>query len=139
MQKNIYEDYKYAMQDTGRLYVGCKYTFAELLEAEDVLFKFRMIVQKYILPEADPEDTLETHLYYLEASGFLVKLYKQMKARVKVNVIEEKKALFGKKKKQYVTRQLDISELTAMTPAQKEAVGLVIQEISVSKLALFGL
>lgn len=139
MQKNIYEDYKYSMQDTSRLYVGCKYTFAELLEAEDVLFKFRMIVQKYILPEADPEDTLETHLYYLDASSFLVKLYKQMKARIKVNVIEEKKSLFGKRKKEYATKQMDIEELTAMTPVQKEAVGLVIQEISVSKLALFGL
>lgn len=139
MQKKVYEDYKYSMQDTARLYVGCKYTFAELLEEEDVLFKFRMIVQKYILPEADPEDTLETHLYYLEPSGFQVKLYRQLKARIRVLVIEEKKTLFGKRKKEYVTKLLDISELTAMTPARKEAAGMVIQEISVSKLALMGL
>ena len=91
MKQSVYEDYKYSMQDTGRVYVGCKYTFAELLEAEEVMFKFRMIVQKYIAPEYDPEDTLETQLYYLKPEDFLVKLYRQMKARVKVNVIEGKR------------------------------------------------
>ncbi len=139
MQKITYEDYKYCMQDTSHVYVGCKYTFAELLEDEDVLFKLRLVVKQYILPEADLEDTLETHLYYLNEDSFLVKLYDRMKARVKVNVIEEKKGLFGKRKKEYVTRQMDIRQLTGMTPAQKEAVGLVIQELGVSKLALMGL
>ena len=104
MNCTVYEDYKYSMQDTGRVYVGCKYTFGELLAADEVLFKFRMLVQKYILPEADPEDTLETHLYYLSPNSFLVKLYNQMKARIKVNVIEEKKNLLGKHKKKYVTK-----------------------------------
>lgn len=81
MKQSVYEDYKYSMQDTSRVYVGCKYTFAELLEAEEVMFKFRMIVQKYIASEYDPEDTLETQLYYLKPEDFLVKLYRQMKAR----------------------------------------------------------
>lgn len=139
MNQTVYEDYKYSMQDVSRLYVGCKYTFGELLEAEDVLFKFRMLVQKYILPEADSEDTLESHLYYLESAGFLVKLYRQMKTRIKVNVIEERKSPFGKRKREYVTKQLTIEQLTGMTKEEKEACGLVIQEISVSKLALVGL
>lgn len=139
MNRTVYEDYKYSMQDTSRVYVGCKYTFGELLDAEEVLFKFRMLVQKYIVPETDLEDTLETHLYYLEPTGFLVKLYKQMKARIKVNVIEEKKRLFRKPKKEYVTKQFTIEQLTGMTKEEKEACGLVIQELSVSKFAIMGL
>ena len=139
MQKKGYEDYKYCMQDTGRLYVGSKYTMGELLEAEDILFKFRMIVERYILPESDLEDTLETHLYYLEKGKFLVQTYKHMKARIKVNIIEEKKNLLGKKKKEYVTRNLTIDELVEMPVEEKERKGLVIQELSVSKLALMGL
>ena len=139
MQRKTYEDYKYSMQDTGRLYVGSKYTMGELLEAEGILFKFRMIVERYILPESDPEDTLETHLYYLEKGKFLVQTYRHMKARVKVNIIEEKRSLFGKRKKEYVTRNLTIDELVQMPPAEKERRGLVIQELSVSKLALMGL
>lgn len=139
MQRKTYEDYKYSLQDTGRIYVGCKYTFAELLNEEDILFKFRLVMEKYVLEKADREDTLETHLYYLEPDSFLVKLYEQMKAQVKVNVIEEKKSIFGGSKRQYVTKQLRVGQLAAIAPAQKEKQGLVIQELSVSKLALMGL
>ena len=136
MQKTVYEDFKYSMQDVGRVYVGCKYSFEELLDDEDLLFKFRMIVERYILPEADSEDTLETHLYYLNPNSFAVKLYNRIKARVKVSVIEEKKSLFGKVRKQYVTKQLTVDELVSIPPAEKEKQGMVIQELSVSKLAL---
>lgn len=141
MQKRTYENYKYCMQDTSRIYVGCKYTFDELLEDDDIPFKLRMLVQRYILPEegVSPEDTLETHLYYLGTTGFLIKIYGQLKAKVKVNVLEEKKGLFGKTKKAYVTRQLDVAVLAAIPPEEKEAVGLVIQELAVSKLALYSM
>ena len=147
MEKKIYEDYKYSMQDTARLYVGAKYTFRELLDEDEISFKFRLIMERYILPEADREDTLETHLYYLTPDSFLVKVYKQMKARVKVNVIEEKKPFFGGSRgrtahvpeKRYVTKQLTVEELASAPPADKERQGYVIQELSVSKLALLGL
>ena len=124
MQKTVYENYKYSLQDTAKVYIGAKYTFAELLEQDDVAFKFRLIVERYILAEkeVDPEDTLETHLYYLKPDSFLVKIYDRIKAR----------------KKRYVTKELNIRELTAMTPEEKEAKGVVIQEISMSKLALAG-
>ena len=114
------------------------------MEEEEILFKFRLIMERYVLPEADREDTLESHLYYLAPDSFLVKIYRQMKARVKVNVIEEKKPLFGggkaasgqAGKKRYVTRQFTVEELVNIAPAQKEKQGFVIQELSVSKLAL---
>ena len=145
MQKTIYEDYKYSIQDTARIYVGCKYTFAEFLEEEEILFKFRLVVQKYILPEADFGDTLETHLYYLAPESFLVKIYRQIKARVRVSVLETKKSFpgFGRKgggeEKRYVTRQMTVEELVSVPPAEKERQGYVIQELSVSKLALTAL
>ena len=135
MQKTVYENYKYSLQDTAKVYIGAKYTFAELLEQDEVAFKFRLIVERYILAEkeVDPQDTLETHLYYLKPDSFLVKIYDRIKARVKINIIEEKKGIFGRGKKRYVT---NIRELVAMTPEEKEAKGVVIQEISMSKLAL---
>ena len=136
MQKTVYEDFKYSMQDVSRVYVGCKYTFEELLDDEDLLFKFRLVVERYILPEAAPEDTLESHLYYLGPESFTVKLYKRLKTRVKVSVIEERKSLFGKPKKQYVSKMIGIDELVNISPGQKERQGMVVQELSVSKLAL---
>ena len=132
MQKTVYENYKYSLQDTAKVYI------AELLDQDEVAFKFRLIVERYILAEkeVDPQDTLETHLYYLKPDSFLVKIYDRIKARVKINIIEEKKRIFGRGKKRYVTKELNIRELVAMTPEEKEAKGVVIQEISMSKLAL---
>ena len=92
MNQTVYEDYKYCMQDVSTLYIGSKYTFGELLETETVPFKFQLLVERYILPEADEEDTLESHLYYLDEKSFLVKIYRQLKARVKVNLIQDRKS-----------------------------------------------
>lgn len=139
MNRTVYEDYKYSMQDVSSLYVGAKYTLGELLAEEEIAFKFRLIVERYILPRADVEDTLETHLYYLEPDSFLVQIYKQLKARVKVNVIEDKHTITGKTRREYTTQTFTVEQLTAISPAEKERRGLVIQELKVSKLAMLSL
>lgn len=139
MNRTVYEDYKYVMQDTSNLYVGARYTFGEILENEELSFKFRLIVEKYILPKASIEDSLETHLYYMEKDSFLVKIYDHLKARIKVNIIEEKKNLLGKVKKEYVTKTLKIQELVQMSKDDKERCGMVIQELKVSKLAMMSM
>jgi len=136
MHKTVYEENKYSMQDTGNLYVGSKYTLEELINEDEIPFKFRLVVERYILPEADLQDTLESHLYYLDAKSFLVKIYGQLKAKVKINIIEEKKTFLKGSKKQYVTKFVTVEELTAMSVAEKEAKGIVVQELRMSKLAL---
>ena len=132
----VYEDGKYCMQEVGTLYVGTKFTFAELLDNEEVPFKFRLLAERYLLPESDREDTLETHLYYLSSESFLVKIYKQLKAKVKVNVLAEKKDRHGNVRKEYVTKNFTVEELTKIGKEDKESAGMVIQELSVSKFAL---
>jgi hypothetical protein len=136
MKKSIYEDYKYSMQDTSCLYVGSKYTINEIAENDEILFKFRKVCVESLKGDGDGEDTLETILYYLEPRDFRVQVLKQMRSKVKVNVIREKKRLFGKRKKEYVTEMMSIPELTSLSKEEKEGLGLVIQEIRVNKLAL---
>ncbi|MCR4618123.1 MAG: hypothetical protein K5669_08065 [Lachnospiraceae bacterium] len=136
MKKTLYEDYKYSMQDTSCLYVGAKYTIDEIAENEDILFKFRKVCAESLKIGSDGEDTLETILYYLEPGDFRVQVLKQMRSKVRVGVIKEKKSLFGKKKKEYVTEFMSIPDLVSMSKEEKESVGLVIQELRVNKLAL---
>lgn len=138
MNKTVYEDYKYCMQDVSSVYIGTKYTFQELLDDKTIPFKFQLLVERYILPESDLRDSLETHLYYLPEKSFLVRIYEQLKAKVKVNIIEEKKSLTGKVKKEYTTKVLPIRQLVAMTVEEKELAGVVVQELAISKLALMG-
>lgn len=136
MYKQQYEDFKYVMQDTYQLYLGSKYTFAEICGNEDIPFKFRLIVERYVYDEADPDTTLESHFYYLTEKSFLFRLYKQIKVKVKINILEDKKNLLGQQKKQYATRTLTVEQLVEMSPEEKQQLGVVIQEISCSKMSL---
>lgn len=136
MYKRKYEDYKYVMQDTYQLYLGAKYTFEELTEDEEVPFKFRLLVERYLGYGMDPQTTLESQLYYLEDKGMVYSTYRHIKLKVKVNVIEEKKTLTGKRKEQYTTKIMSVQELTRMSVEEKKRKGIVIQEIMCSKMAL---
>lgn len=138
LQKQSYEDYKYAMTDTGNVYIGAKYSYGELLQSEDVPFKIRAIVERYILPQADPETTLESDFYYMTSDSFAYRTYRQLKVRVKCSRLVEKRSLFsrGRKKKVYETQMMDLEAFAGMPPARKQAQGILVQEIVVNKLAM---
>ena len=129
-------DYKYFMQDTGSVYLGAKLSYAEILQDEMVNFKYKSIVEHYIFKDTDPETTLESHLYYLTKEQFSYRTYEQLKAKVKVNILEEKKTFFGRKKTGYTTKLIPLAAFADMNLAQKKAKGVVIQELALSKLAL---
>ncbi len=135
MQKTLYEDFKYCIQDTGNLYVGAKYTLDEIAGNEEILFKFRKVCAESLKNGACGDDTLESVLYYLTPDDFRVQVLKQMRSKVKICTIREKSS-FGKTRKEYVSSYMSIPELVKMTVSEKEAVGMMIQELRVSKLAL---
>ena len=136
MTKQTYEDYKYFLQDAGYFYVGSKYTLREITECEDILFKFRKVTAESILPKFTETDTLETVLYYLEPGNFVFHVLKQMGAQVRVSMLSRKKSLFGKEKESYVTKYIGIKELVSISEEDKKKLGVVIQELKGSKLAL---
>lgn len=136
MKSSVYEDYKYSMQDSNCLYIGTKYTLQEICDNEDILFKFRKVTAENLSKDFDMDDSLETLLYYLSPEDFKVQVFKQMRAKVRVNTIKEKKHLFRKSTREYVTSFLTIPELVAMSKEEKESVGMIIQELRVNKLAL---
>lgn len=129
-------DFKYFMQDAGSLYLGAKYSYAEILEDEMVTFKYKSIVEHYILKDTDPETTLESQFYYMTPDQFSCKTYLQLKARVKVSMMTEKKRLFGRTGTAYENKVLKLDDLVGMNLAQKKKCGLVVQELVLSKLAL---
>lgn len=136
MHRQYYEDFKYVMQDTYQVYLGTRYTLEEITENEEVPFKFRLIVERYIYEEVDPQTTLESQLYYMEAKGIPFKLYKRLKAKVKYNCVEEKKSFGGKVKKQYTTKTVPIENFAAMSVEEKESISTVVQELILSKMAI---
>lgn len=136
MRETENRDYKYFMQDTGSVYLGAKLSYAEILQDEMVNFKYKSIVEHYILKDTDPETTLESHLYYMTKDQFSYRTYEQLKAKVKINILEEKKTLLGGKKTGYTTKFMPLATFADMNLAQKKAKGVVIQELALSKLGL---
>ena len=131
-------DFKYFMQDAGTIYLGARFSYAEILEQEMVSFKYKSIVQHYILKDTDPETTLESQLYYMTSDQFSYKTYLQLKAKVKVSMLTQKKSLFGKEKVAYENKVMKLDEIVGMNLAQKKKCGIIIHELVLSKLALMG-
>lgn len=124
------------MQDTGSLYFGARYNYQEIMQDVNANFKFKSVIEHYIAKDTDMSTTLESHLYYMTPEQFSYRTYEQLKAKVKISVLEEKKSLFGKTKTGYRTKVVHLNELAGWNLARKKKMGLVIQELIISKLAL---
>lgn len=132
------KDYKYTMADYSNIYLGAKFTYRDVMEHADVSFKIKAIMENYILKDLDQDTSLESHFYYMKPEEFAAKTYVQLKTRVKFNILEEKKQLFGKKKTVYVTKIMPFHKFMEINLAKKKACGVVIQEIIFPKLSLLG-
>lgn len=137
MTSTGYEDFKYMLQDAGSIYFGAKYTYRELLDNPETSFKFRAIVEHYILKSSEADTSLESDFYYMEPESFAARTFMQLKTKVKVAQIVEKKTLFGKKTV-YADKVYALKDFMAMNLAVKKKTGIVVQEIIINKLALMG-
>lgn len=129
-------DFKYFMQDTGSLYLGARYSYAELMAYEMIPFKFKSIIEHYIMKDTQSDTTLESQFYYMTQESFSYRTYMQLKAKVKICLLVEKKPLFGAKKAVYQNKVMPLADFVQMNLAQKKGCGVMIQEIMLSKLAL---
>ncbi len=132
----VNKDFKYVMMDTGNIFLGARYSYSELLEEDMVPFKLKVVISHYLLKETDPETTLESQLYYLEAGNLLYDSLKQLRVKVKVNALTEKKRLFREPVVQYQEKVMGLEELVGTNLARKKAQGLIIREMIVSRLGL---
>lgn len=129
-------DFKYMLQDTGQIYLGAKFSYGELLEDEMLNFKLKTIISQYILKEVDASSTLESHFYYMEEGSFSCQTYRELKVKIKVSMPEQKKGLSGKVRTVYKDKAYTLREFTGLNLARKKQLGLIVREISVSKLGL---
>lgn len=126
------------MADYSNIYLGAKFTYRDVIEHPDIHFKIKAIIERYFLKDLDPDTTLESHFYYMTPDEFAAKTYIQLKVKVKFNILEEKKGLFGKGKRVYTTKIVPIHKFMEMNLAKKKAGGVVIQEVVFPKMTLLG-
>ncbi len=126
---NSQDDFKYVLQEFSRTMIGAKYTYAELLNAERVPFKFQTIIDRLILPYADADRTLEEHLLSMTAEDKNYRIFDNLKLKIKYYMPSEKGGY-----KEYTD---DIKTFVEKRKKLKDG-NITIQEIILSNLALMG-
>ncbi len=131
-------DFKYCMQDTEKVYIGARYSYAELMEDDHIPFKFQTIIEHYIAKDTSLDTTLESQLYYMKPDDFTCRTYEHLRAKVKFQSMKEKRTLFGGKKMRYVEETLPVGNFAEINLAQKKASGVIIRELVLSKMGIAG-
>ena len=102
MNVKEYEDYKYVMGDTSNIYLGGKFTYQEMLDSDEVPFKFQSIIEHYLLKDTEPETSLESQFGKVTRS-YQQKIY-PLKEFVAVNLAQ-------KKARGFVVQEIILSKL----------------------------
>ncbi len=122
------DDFKYVLQEFSRTMIGAKYTYGELLNAERLPFKFQTIVDRLILPYADPDMTIEDHLLSITKEDKNFRIFDNLKLKIKYFMPAPKGGF-----KEYTD---EIKEFIKKRENWTE--GCMVQEIIISNLALMG-
>ena len=136
MMNNIVndDDFKYYMQDIERYYFGARYSYNEILANEMAPFKFKTVISKYIKDYVDLDTTIESHFYYMSEETYDYRVFKQLRTRVRVSQYKNP----DKREKGFKEKVYTVNELVNLSKEEKENCGMIIREIIISKLALFG-
>ena len=102
-------DFKYVLHDLTNIYIGAKYTYDELVDLDDLPFKFRMTLANYVVRELDGSMTLGEHVLSLKKEDMAYKIYKQIKAKFKLNIFMEDG--HGRGKPGYVQKEIKIQDM----------------------------
>ena len=120
-------DYKYILQEFSKTMIGARYTYSEIMAAERAPFKFQTIIDRLILPYADPDMMIGDHILHMDKDDKNYRIYENLKIIIRCCVPDGDG---------YKTKDFRIKEITGLEESVKDT--LVVQEIAFSNLALMG-
>lgn len=129
-------DFKYVIQDTGNIYFGKELSYAEMMDREDVPFKFQAIIGSYFSKDIELSDRIVDHLMKITKDEFSYRIYDQLKLQVRFFYKEEKMGLFGQKKEKWVHKTCKMQEFLQKYKEMVEIGEAIIEDTSISKLGL---
>lgn len=132
-------DFKYVIQDTGHVYFGKELTLQEIMDMEDVPFKFKAIISAYVSKDTALDVKFSEHVLTVDKENFSYRIYKQLKLQVRFFYAEDKKGLGSKVKRKWVHRTCTFEELQERYREAIRTQEAQIEEISISKLALMAI
>lgn len=132
-------DFKYVIQDINCIYFGRELSYAEMMDMDDVPFKFKAIISSYISRDTELDEKLTGHILKMTDREFSYRIYEQLKMTVRVCYREERKGFGGRTREKWVHRACPIKQFCGAYRDMVSAGDAVIEDISISKLALMGM
>lgn len=130
------DDFKYVIQDTSSVYFGRELTYTEMMGRDDVPFKFKAIINVHIARDTDLNKKMAEHILEIDTDSFSYSIFEQLKLAVRVCYKTEVKSIIGRKKEKWVHKVCPIKKFCAEYRDKVKAQDAMIEDISVSKLAL---
>lgn len=130
------DDFKYVIQDTSNVYFGRELSYVEMMARDDVPFKFKAIINGHIAKDTDLDQTMLTHILEIDTNSFTCRIFEQLKLAVRICYKAQKRGLLGRKKERWVHKTCPIRQFCAEYRNQVKAHEMVVEDISISKLAL---
>lgn len=124
------------MHDLTNLYIGAKHTYNELLILEEVPFKLKTLISRFMLREVDGNTKIEDHIFYLKETDMSYQIYKEMKAKFRLNVWKDEKD--GVKKPGYKSTTYRIVDIVGNEELMRKKDITIVEEVHITKLGLMG-
>lgn len=132
-------DFKYVLQDTTHIYFGRELSYAEMMEHEEISFKFKAIINAYFSKDTELGNTMTEHLLQMKPEEFSYRIYEQLKLQVRFFYKVEKKGLFGKQKESYVHKTCKMKEFLQDYKEMVANGEATVEELVISKLGLMAI
>lgn len=130
------DDFKYVLHDTNCVYFGRELTYAEMMDKEDVPFKFKAVISVHLARDIDLSTKMADHILTISDSMFSYRVLEQLKLTVRVCYKEQKKGLNGKIKEKWIHKACSLRQFCEEYRSQAAQGEVMIEDFSVSKLAL---
>ncbi|MBO4845047.1 MAG: hypothetical protein J5525_01940 [Lachnospiraceae bacterium] len=124
-------DYKHVVQDVTNLYIGAKLTYGEMLDIDEIPFKFKVILSRYILKEMSRETNIENHIFFMKKEDMSYMIYKKLKAKFRLYVFDEEK-------ESYIAHDLKIEDIVDDEYLHENMNTIFVEEMHISKINLLG-
>lgn len=129
-------DFKYVIQDTNCVYFGKELTYAEMMDKDDVPFKFKAVISAHIAKDADINQTMAAHILQISDQEFSYRIFEQLKLTVRVCYKVQKKGFGGKIKDKWIHKTCSLKQFCVDYHGQVSGGDAMIEDFSISKLAL---
>ena len=125
-------DYKHVVQDVTNIYIGGKLSYGEMLDLDEIPFKFKVILSHYILKEVSRETTIENHIFFMKKEDMSYMIFKKMKAKFRLYVFDEDK-------QSYVGKEYKIEDIVDDEYLHENMNTIFVEEMHLYKINLLAI